>query len=93
MLQGRTGAGIHAFLGVLTIGRWRWWRDSYSHCKGRGVINLEDKMRWKKAKDGNFSVKSFYRAMEGSSTIPFPKSIIWSPCVPTKVNFFAWEAT
>ena len=50
-------------------------------------------MQWKKAKDGNFSVKSFYRAMEGSSTIPFPKSIIWSPCVPTKVNFFAWEAT
>ncbi|RVW27814.1 putative mitochondrial protein [Vitis vinifera] len=32
-------------------------------------------------------------ALEGSSTVPFPKSIIWSTCVPTKVVFFAWEAT
>ena len=31
--------------------------------------------------------------MEGSNTVPFSKSIIWSPCVPNKVCFFAWEAT
>ncbi|RVW61029.1 hypothetical protein CK203_045822 [Vitis vinifera] len=25
--------------------------------------------------------------------VPFPWNIIWSPCVPTKVGFFAWEAS
>ena len=55
------------------------------------IINLED--RWKEAKGGNFTVKSFYNALEGGSTVPFPRSIIWSPYVPTKVGFFAWEAT
>ncbi|RVX04363.1 hypothetical protein CK203_018436 [Vitis vinifera] len=59
----------------------------------RVVINLEDSLWWKEAKGGNFSVKSFYSALEGSSTVLFPKSSIWSPCVPTKVSFFAWEAT
>ena len=59
----------------------------------RVVFNLEDKLWWKEAKGGNFSVKSFYSALEGSSTVLFPKSIIWSPFVPTEVGFFAWEAT
>lgn len=40
-----------------------------------------------------FPVKSFYSALEGSSTVSFLKSIIWSPFVPTKVGFFAWKAT
>ena len=47
------------------------------------VINLEDKLRWKEAKGGNFTVKSFYSALEGSSSIPFPNS----PCAPSKVSF------
>ena len=55
----------------------------------RVVINLEDSLWWKEAKGGNFSVKSFYSALEGSSTVSFLKSIIWSPFVPTKVGFFA----
>ena len=54
----------------------------------RVVTNLDDRMRWKEAKDENFSVKSLYSAMEGSSIVSFPKRIIWSPCVPTKVFFF-----
>ena len=51
------------------------------------VTNMEDRIQWKKAKDGIFSVKSFYSAMEGSSTVPFPNSIIWSAHAPTKVGF------
>ena len=27
----------------------------------------------------------------GGSAAPFPKKMIWNPCVPTKVGFFAWE--
>ena len=58
-----------------------------------GITNMEDRVRWKEAKDGIFSVKSFYSAMEGSSTVSFLKNIIWSPCAPSKVVFFVWEAS
>ena len=68
-------------------------RFLFSLQEKRAVINSEDKLLWKEAKDGSFSIKSFYSALEGSNTVPFPKSIIWSPFVPTKVGFFAWEAT
>ena len=55
--------------------------------------NLEDRVLWKETKDGIFSVKSLYSALDSRSAVLFPKSIIWSPCVPTKVSFFcAWEA-
>ncbi|RVW96810.1 hypothetical protein CK203_026027 [Vitis vinifera] len=59
----------------------------------RAVTNLGDRIQWKEAKDGNISVNSFYSAMEGSSTIPFLKSIICSTFIPTKIGFFAWEAS
>ena len=68
-------------------------RFLFSLQRKRVVINLEDKLWWKKAKGGNFFIKSFYSALEGSNTVPFPKSVIWSPYVPTKVGFFAWEDT
>ncbi|KAL6332308.1 hypothetical protein AAG906_004871 [Vitis piasezkii] len=41
-------------------------------------------------------VERFIFLLQGkraSNTVPFLKSIIWSTCVPTKVVFFAWEAT
>ena len=59
----------------------------------RVVTNLEDRILWKEAKDENFSVRTLYNVTEGSRTVLFPKSVIWSPCVPTKVVFFAWEAS
>ena len=39
---------------------------------------------------GNSFVKSTRIARV---VVQFPNSIIWSPCVPTKVGFFAWEAS
>ena len=42
--------------------------------------NMEDRVRWKEAKDGIFSVKSFYSVMEGSSIVLFPNNIIWTLC-------------
>ena len=59
----------------------------------RLVIDLEDRVLWKENKDMKFYVKSLYSALEPRSAVPFPRSIIWSPCVPTKVVFFAWEAS
>ncbi|RVX20823.1 Protein HUA2-like 3 [Vitis vinifera] len=57
------------------------------------VTNMEDRVQWEEAKDGLFSVKSFYSTLEGSRVVPFPYSIIWSSCAPPKVGFFAWEAS
>ena len=46
------------------------------------VTNMEDRVQWEEAKDGLFSVKSFYSTLEGSRVVPFPYSIIWSSCAP-----------
>ena len=54
----------------------------------RMVTNVEDRVLWKETKDGKFSIKSLYSALELGSTVSFPKSIIWSSCVPSKVGFF-----
>ena len=58
----------------------------------RVIVDLEDKVLWKETKDGKFSVKSLYGALELRIAVLFPRSIIWSPYVPTKVGFFAQEA-
>ena len=55
--------------------------------------NLEDRVLWKETKDGIFSVKSLYSALVSRIIVQFPNSIIWSPYVPTKVGFFAWETS
>ena len=47
----------------------------------------------KKTKNGIFSIKSLYSAVEPGNAVRFPKNIIWSPYVPPKVGFFAWEAS
>ena len=57
----------------------------------RVITDLEDRVLWKKTKDGKFSIKSLYGALELRIVVPFPRSIIWSPCVPTKAGFFTWE--
>ena len=42
----------------------------------------------KETDDWIFSVKFLYNALDSRSAVQFPKSIIWCPCVPTKVGFF-----
>ena len=54
---------------------------------------LEDCLLWKETKDGIFSVKSLYSTLVSRRVVQFPINIIWNPCVPTKVCFFAWEAS
>ena len=55
--------------------------------------HLEDRVLWKETKDEIFSVNSLYCALVSRSVVQFPNNIIWSPCVPTKVGFFAWESS
>ncbi|RVW23454.1 putative ribonuclease H protein [Vitis vinifera] len=61
--------------------------------RGRRLNPLaEDCLLWKETKDGIFSVKSLYSILDSRRGVQFPINIIWNPCVPTKVDFFAWEA-
>ena len=50
-------------------------------------------MRWIDSKDGVFSVKSLYRALQPVSLASFPSKIIWNSCAQPKLSFFAWEAS
>ena len=42
-------------------------------------------------KGGSFTVKSSYNLLEGGSHQLVPSKLLWNPCVPTKISFFAWE--
>ncbi|KAJ9702452.1 hypothetical protein PVL29_004269 [Vitis rotundifolia] len=53
----------------------------------------EDSVLWRKGKRGQFRVKEAYSLLARSDDIGFPSRSIWVARVPTKVAFFAWEAT
>ncbi|RVW48074.1 Cell division protein FtsZ-like 2-2, chloroplastic [Vitis vinifera] len=44
----------------------------------------EDKMVWKATKNGVFSVRSFYNALENMGEVTFPSKMIWNSWAPTK---------
>ncbi|RVW89280.1 hypothetical protein CK203_032620 [Vitis vinifera] len=70
-----------------------WWSGSFRQFKGRGYLWTQRIGCFgKRLRNGKFFVKSLYGALETRNSVPFPWSIIWSPCVPSKVGFFAWEA-
>ena len=51
-------------------------------------------MFFKETKNGNFSMKLLFKAMDQSENIVFPYKLIWNSWVPMKVGFFfAWEAS
>ncbi|KAL6327757.1 hypothetical protein AAG906_024727 [Vitis piasezkii] len=78
-----SGGGVWAprFSSGLMIGKWR-----------RVCSDVEDQVVWTKAKDGRFSVKSLYKALEPERLGDFPSRVIWNSLVPLRVSFFAWEA-
>ena len=60
----------------------------------RGVYSdVEDQVVWTKAKNKRFSVKSLYKALEPERLGDFLAKFIWNSLVPSRVSFFAWEAT
>ncbi|KAL6331568.1 hypothetical protein AAG906_011508 [Vitis piasezkii] len=78
------GDGRRWIVGIL----WEMWGlDSL------GLLLVWRIVLWKASKNGIFSVKSLYNTLESSCAVSFLWSIIWSPYVPTKVGFFAWEAS
>ncbi|RVW17078.1 hypothetical protein CK203_076005 [Vitis vinifera] len=53
----------------------------------------EDSVRWKREGNGVFGAKGAYKSLSGYSIGAFPNRCIWMDKVPTKVSFFAWEAS
>ena len=53
----------------------------------------EDLVFWKGGKNGKFGVKEAYALLICPSVSLFPKNGIWVENVPSKLAFFAWEAT
>ncbi|RVW31441.1 hypothetical protein CK203_086774 [Vitis vinifera] len=53
----------------------------------------EDSVRWKGGRNGKFRVKEAYRLVTRPNDIGFPARCIWVDSVPSKVAFYAWEAT
>ena len=80
--------GIQRSLGLLMIGMWILWRRFYKKIQQKRVSqDLEDRVLWIVTKCRKFSVKSIYDVLEPSDAVLFPRSIIWSPCVPPKAGF------
>ena len=62
--------------------------------QGKQIIeNQEDLMFFKENKDGNFSMKLLFKALDRSENVVFPHKFIWNSWVITKVGFFAWEGS
>ena len=57
------------------------------------VTMEEDSVFWKGGADGLFKVKEAYRVLINADEAVFPHSNVWVDKVPTKITFFAWEAT
>ncbi|RVW70583.1 putative ribonuclease H protein [Vitis vinifera] len=57
------------------------------------ISSEEDSVLWKGGGSGTFRVKEAYNLLVASNDIVFPNKGIWVDKVPTKVVFFAWEAT
>ncbi|RVX16298.1 hypothetical protein CK203_014322 [Vitis vinifera] len=53
----------------------------------------DDSIKWRQGRNVSFRVKEAYRLLDKSNASLFPARGIWVDRVPTKVSFFAWEAT
>ncbi|RVX00991.1 LINE-1 reverse transcriptase-like [Vitis vinifera] len=53
----------------------------------------DDSVVWKQGRNGIFKIKEAYRQLDKPNVTVFPARRIWVDRVPTKVCFFAWEAT
>ena len=57
------------------------------------ISSEEDSVLWKGGGHGTFQIRDAYNLLTAPSVITFPKKSIWVDKVPTKVAFFAWEAS
>ena len=74
------------------IGSWIWLGICFI-LRGHRPSLEEDSVMWRRGRNGQFRVKEAYRLLANPNDIVFPSRCIWVDRVPTKVAFFAWEAT
>ena len=46
-----------------------------------------DRLKWKLTKNGDFTIRSFYHKLHGSSSVVFPWKGIWKVKAPRRVSF------
>ena len=56
-------------------------------------MNIEDNVVWLNTKNDIFPVKSFYCSLSYGKIEALLFGIVWNSWVPSKISFFAWEAT
>ena len=56
------------------------------------LVTDGDRMRWKLTKNGDFTIRSYYYKLNGSSSVAFPWKGIWKVKAPRRVSFFVWIA-
>ena len=61
--------------------------------RGHRITWEEDSVFWKEGGNGQFRVMEAYSQVDRPLAVVFPKNKIWVERVPTKIMFFAWEAT
>ncbi|RVW74598.1 Transposon TX1 uncharacterized 149 kDa protein [Vitis vinifera] len=61
--------------------------------RGYRLTLEEDSVSWKGGSNEHFRVKEAYNLLVNPIDTVFPKNCIWVGRVPTKIAFFAWEAT
>ena len=54
---------------------------------------IENKLLLKGSSHGNFSVMTLYSGLDLSPETEFPFRSIWNFVIPSKISFFAWEAS
>ncbi|RVW17085.1 LINE-1 reverse transcriptase-like [Vitis vinifera] len=57
------------------------------------VTPEEDSVLWKGGGSDSFRIRGAYNLVAAPNTLAFPGKNIWVDMVPSKVAFFAWEAT
>ncbi|RVW15657.1 hypothetical protein CK203_075360 [Vitis vinifera] len=67
--------------------------ELWDHNPDLGSWNLRGLGSLEGGKNGKFEVKEAYELLISHSTLLFPKKGIWVENVPSKLAFFAWEAT
>ena len=61
--------------------------------RGIKVTPEEDSVLWKGGDSASFRIRVAYNLLAAPNPLVFPGKNIWVDKVPTKVAFFAWEAT
>ena len=54
---------------------------------------IEDKLLMKGSNHINFSVRTLYSGLDFLPEFDFPFRSVWNHVIPSKISFFAWEAS